>query len=128
MKIKNTDINIIQGDILSLNVEAIVNPAHPKLVMDEGLAKYIKEKGGKEIELEALSKAPLQPGKAVWTKAGGLKNKFIIHTTTVGVDRQTDQEIVRDAYANALKCADELKITSLAFPALGPPDGEAGCA
>src|SRR5262249_9730723 len=108
MKIKNTTINILQGDILDLHDEALVNPAHTNLAMDDGWAKYIKEKAGREVELEALAKAPIKPGAAVVTKAGSLKNKFIIHAATVEPDRETDQTIVRLAYANALKCAQEL--------------------
>jgi len=100
-------------------VDAIVNPAHGQLMMDAGLSGFIKNEGGPEIEKEAMPKGPLKPGEAIWTQAGSLKSKYIIHAVTIGQDQKTDQTILRCAAANALKCACELKLNSLAFPALG---------
>ena len=70
MKIKDTEIKIIQGDITALKVDAIVNAANNKLVMGGGVADAIKRKGGKIIEDEALMKGPIKIGEAVATGAG----------------------------------------------------------
>ena len=119
MKIKNTEIKIIQGDITQLDVDAIVNAANNELLMGGGVAGVIKRKGGKEIEEEALKKAPIEIGQAIWTKAGKLKAKYVIHAATMGMDFKTDEVKIRASCASALKCAHPLKIKSLAFPALG---------
>jgi O-acetyl-ADP-ribose deacetylase (regulator of RNase III)/ADP-ribose pyrophosphatase YjhB (NUDIX family) len=119
MKIKNMEIKIIKGDIAELDVDAIVNPANMHLKMEEGLAGRLIVKGGGAIEEEALSKAPVDAGGAVVTRAGKLKTKHIIHAVTAGVGRDTDQETVRYAVASALKRAKELKARTVAFPALG---------
>ena len=119
MKIKNTEIEIIQGDITELEVDAIVNAANNELLMGGGVAGVIKRKGGKEIEEEALKKAPVEIGQAIWTKAGKLKAKYVIHAATMGMDFKTDEIKIRASCASALKCAHQLKIKSLAFPALG---------
>ena len=119
MKIKNTEIEIIQGDITELDVDAIVNAANNELLMGGGVAGVIKRKGGKEIEEEALKKAPVEIGQAIWTKAGKLKAKYVIHAATMGMDFKTDEWKIRASCASALKCAHQLKIKSLAFPALG---------
>ena len=119
MKIKNIEIKIINSDIAELDVDAIVNPANMQLRMEKGLAGSINQKGGGAIEEEALSKAPVDVGEAVVTKAGKLKAQHIIHAVTMGVEGCTNQETVRHAAASALKRAHELNLRSIAFPALG---------
>ena len=119
MKIKNTEIKIVKGDITELKVDAIVNAANNKLVMGGGVAGAIKRKGGKVIEEEAVRKGPIRIGEAVATSAGNLPAKYVIHAATMDMSFQTDQIKVRDSARNALKVAEELKISSLAFPALG---------
>jgi O-acetyl-ADP-ribose deacetylase (regulator of RNase III)/ADP-ribose pyrophosphatase YjhB (NUDIX family) len=119
MFIKDTEIKIISGDITELEVDAIVNAANNKLVMGGGVAGAIKKKGGKIIEEEAVKKGPIKIGEAVATSAGSLKAKYVIHAATMGLDFQTDETKIRDSCRNALKVAEELKIKSIAFPALG---------
>lgn len=119
MQIKNTELKIIQGDITSLAVDAIVNAANNELVMGGGVAAAIKKKGGKIIEEEAVKKGPIKIGEAIFTSAGNLKAKYVIHTATMGLDFDTDETKIRDSCRNALKVAEKLKIESVAFPALG---------
>lgn len=119
MKIKNTEIKVVRGDITELKVEAIVNAANNKLVMGGGVAGAIKKKGGKIIEDEAVKLGPIKIGQAVATGAGNLPAQYVIHAATMGMDFKTNEAKIRDSMANALKIADELKIKSLAFPALG---------
>jgi O-acetyl-ADP-ribose deacetylase (regulator of RNase III)/ADP-ribose pyrophosphatase YjhB (NUDIX family) len=119
MVIKETEIKIVQGDITELKVDAIVNAANNKLVMGGGVAGAIRKKGGKIIEDEAVKKGPIKIGEAIFTSAGNLPCKFVIHAATMGMDFQTDEIKIRDSCCNSLKVAEELKIKSLAFPALG---------
>lgn len=119
MKIKNTEIKVLLGDITELRVDAIVNAANNKLLMGGGVAGVIKRKGGKVIEEEALKKAPIEIGGAVATSAGELAAKYVIHAATMGMNFKTDEIMIRNACRNSLKLASELKIKSIVFPALG---------
>ena len=135
MKIKNTEIKVVLGDITELRADAIVNAANNKLVMGGGVAGAIKKKGGKIIEEEALKKGPIKIGEAIATCAGELAAKYIIHAATMGMDfsrteikessgippwaGKTDEAKIRDACKNSLNLAEELKINSIVFPALG---------
>jgi len=76
-------ITIEQGDITTLEVDAIINPANSYGYMGGGVAGAIKEIGGQEIETEAVAKAPIPIGSAVITTAGSLKAKHIIHAPTM---------------------------------------------
>lgn len=128
MKIKDTEITVEQADITGLKVDAIVNAANNELVMGGGVAGAIKRAGGKEIEMEALTQGPIPVGEAVVTGAGSLPSTYVIHAATMGMDFATDEQKIRSSCANALRRAEELKLSSLALPALGcgvgkyPPD------
>lgn len=131
MKIRNSEIKIVQGDITELKVGAIVNAANNKLLMGGGVAGAIKRKGGKCIEEEAVKKGPIEIGAAISTSAGSLPAQYVIHAATMGMDFKTDEAKIRSSCANALKEAERLKVRSIAFPALGCGVGgfpEAGCA
>lgn len=119
MKIKNTEIKIVIGDITELRADAIVNPANNQLLMGGGVAGAIKRKGGSIIEEEALGKGPVEIGQAIATGAGELAAKYVIHAATMGMDFKTDEIKIRNAARSALYAADQLKIFSVAFPALG---------
>lgn len=119
MKIRETTLKIIKADITGLDCDAIVNAANNELVMGGGVAGVIRKKGGKEIEDEAVNLGPIAIGESVATKAGRLKSKYVIHAATMGMDFKTDENMIRRSCATALKCAEKLKLRSLAFPALG---------
>ncbi|MBU0548989.1 MAG: macro domain-containing protein, partial [Candidatus Omnitrophica bacterium] len=119
MKIKNCEIKIVQADITGLKVDAIVNAANNKLVMGGGVAGAIRKKGGKIIEEQAVEKGPIEIGEAIYTQAGTLHSKFVIHAATMGMDFSTDEVKIRQSCASSLDVAEELKIKSIAFPALG---------
>lgn len=123
MKIKDTEIKVVLGDITELRVEAIVNAANNKLVMGGGVAGAIKRKGGKVIEDEAVKKGPIEIGQALATGAGELAAKYVIHAATMGMDFKTDEVKIRNSAKNALVVAEELKVRSIAFPALGSGTG-----
>jgi O-acetyl-ADP-ribose deacetylase (regulator of RNase III)/ADP-ribose pyrophosphatase YjhB (NUDIX family) len=119
MKIKNTEIKVVMGDITELRVDAIVNAANNRLLMGGGVAGVIKKKGGKIIEEEALNKGPIEIGEVITTGAGELAAKYVIHAVTMGMDFKTDEVKIRNACKNSLYAANQLKINSIAFPALG---------
>ena len=119
MRIGNCEIRIVQGDITDIAVESIVNAANNELLMGGGVAQAIKRKGGASIEEEAVKQAPIDIGQAVATSAGTLKARYVIHAATMGLDHRTDEIKIRNSCASALKVADELKVKSIAFPALG---------
>lgn len=119
MKINDTEIKVIRGDITGLKVDAIVNAANNKLVMGGGVAGAIKKKGGRAVEEEALQKGPIEVGQAVATTAGNLPARYVIHAATMAMDFKTDEGKIRFSCRNALKVAEGLRISSIAFPALG---------
>jgi O-acetyl-ADP-ribose deacetylase (regulator of RNase III) len=116
---KDKKIIPLQADITNLETDAIVNAANDHLWMGSGVAGAIKAKGGIEIEKEAVAKGPIEIGEAIVTSAGKLKTKYVIHAIVMGQDLKTNENYIRNATLNSLKRAEELKLNSIAFPALG---------
>ncbi len=112
-------VEVHQGDITQLELDALVNAANSRMWMGGGVAGALKRAGGTEIEAEAVKKGPIPIGEAVVTGAGKLKAKYVIHAAVMGQDLKTDAERIRQATRNSLLRADELNIKSIAFPALG---------
>lgn len=112
-------LELVQGDIAALPVEAVVNAANNHLWMGAGVAGAIKRAGGAEIEAEAVAKGPIPVGEAVATGAGRLPARYVIHAAVMGPDLATDALKVRAATRSALRVARGLGVRSLAFPALG---------
>lgn len=117
---KGVKIIVEKGDITKLEVEAMVNAANSMLIMGGGVAGAILRTGGREIQEEALKYAPVPVGKAVATKAGKLKAKYVIHAPTMKKPAmRVGKENVRLATIGALECAKQLKIEGVAFPGMG---------
>jgi O-acetyl-ADP-ribose deacetylase len=114
-----TELEVVDGDITALQVDAIANAANSHLWMGSGVAGAIKRAGGEEIEREAVQLGPIEVGDAVATGAGRLAATWVIHGAVMGQDLRTDAELVRRTTASCLRAADELGARSLALPAFG---------
>ena len=112
-------IEVIQGDITRFEADALVNAANNHLWMGGGVAGALKRAGGTEIETEAMARGPVPVGEAVVTTAGKLGARYVIHAAVMGQDLSTSADYIRQATKNSLLRADELGLSSIAFPALG---------
>lgn len=112
-------LEIIKGDITEQDTDAIVNAANDHLWMGAGVAGAIKRRGGREIEEEAVRKGPIPVGSAVSTGAGRLPAKYVIHAAVMGQDLTTSWEAIHKATLSSLAIAEQLKLDSISFPALG---------
>jgi O-acetyl-ADP-ribose deacetylase (regulator of RNase III) len=112
-------IELWNGDICDLEVDAIVNPANVTLWMATGVGGALKRTGGDEIEFAAVRQGPLPLGAAIVTGAGNLAAKAIIHAVSLDRDRRTSGPVIAQAVHSAMARAREIGAASLAFPALG---------
>ena len=112
-------IELWNGDICDLEVDAIVSPAATSLWMSNGVAGEIKRAGGDAIEFAALRQAPVELGDAIVTPAGRLAAKVVIHAVSLERDRRTNATAIDHAVRNAMARVRELGLQSVAFPALG---------
>ncbi len=116
----NVTIETMQGDIANQpDIDAVVNAANAWLKPGGGVAGAIHRGAGPELERECRQYAPIEPGEAVITKGYNLPNNYVIHCLgpVYGQDKP-EAELLAACYRNALKRAEEKKITSVAFPAI----------
>lgn len=122
MKITYKDIELIavMGDITNQpDVEAIVNAANAQLQTGGGVAGAIHRAAGPGLYEECKPLAPIKPGEAVITKAYNLPNKFVIHCLGPVYGRDKPENVLlANCYKNALRLAEENKISSIAFPSI----------
>ena len=112
-------IELWNGDICDLEVDAIVNPANLSLWMATGVGGAIKRAGGDAIEFAAVRQAPIPLGESIVTQAGKLAAKSVIHAVSLDRDRRTSGPVIEAAVRSAMARARESGALSVAFPALG---------
>jgi O-acetyl-ADP-ribose deacetylase len=112
-------IELWNGDICDLEVDAIVNPANLSLWMSTGVSGAIKRAGGDAIEFAAVRQAPVPLGESVVTDSGNLAARAVIHAVSLDRDRRTSGPVIEAAVRSAMARAREIGATSVAFPALG---------
>ncbi len=117
-------LQVRQGDLTQEDVDAIVNAANTHLAHGGGVAGAIVRRGGYAIQEESdrwtARHGPVPTGQVAVTDAGSLPCKFVIHA--VGPVWQGggahEEELLGAAVSNSLLKADELKLHSVALPAI----------
>lgn len=113
------DVEVQQADIAKLEVDAIANAANTDLRHGGGVAGAIARAGGRTIQDESDSLAPIGLGEAVATGAGELPARWVIHAATMHLGGPTSADAIRAATASTLAVADELGAGSLGLVAFG---------
>jgi len=118
IKVNNSTLKLIDGDITEMDSDAIVNAANAKLILGGGLAGAIREKGGPEIQQECSKIGRTSVGKAVITSGGNLKAKYVIHAVGPQMGEGNEDEKLKNATLNSLKVAELNNLESIALPAI----------
>jgi O-acetyl-ADP-ribose deacetylase (regulator of RNase III) len=124
LKVKETLLQAIQGDITREKVDAIVNAANSSLMGGGGVDGAIHRAGGPAIVEECRQivseQGRLSAGKSVITTGGKLPAKYVIHT--VGPvwrgGSGGEEATLASCYTQCLKLATANQIKSISFPAI----------
>jgi O-acetyl-ADP-ribose deacetylase (regulator of RNase III) len=113
------EITVVQGDITTQQVDAVVNAANNRMRGGGGVDGAIHRAGGPAVLEDCRNRFPdgLATGDAGWTTAGNMRAQWVIHV--VGPNHaagQTDRSLLTSCYVRALAVADELGAKTVAFP------------
>ena len=115
-------LDICQGDLTAMKVDAIVNAANAHLAHGGGVAAAISRAGGPAIQQESndwvRSHGPVGHAKPAYTSGGNMPCKYVIHAVGPVWGSGQEEEKLAAAVNGSLALADKLKLTSIAFPAI----------
>ena len=112
-------IEICQGDLTEMDVDAIVNAANNDLQLGGGVAGAIRRKGGPQIQAECDEIGTIPVGGAAITSGGKLKARHVIHAASMQLGGRTSAQSLRSSTAHSLRIAAQNGLKSIAFPAVG---------
>jgi O-acetyl-ADP-ribose deacetylase (regulator of RNase III) len=115
-------IQIVQGDITTEEVDAIINAANQHLQHGGGVAWAISKKGGAAIQRESdawiREHGRVSHARPAWTTGGLLPAKYVIHAVGPSWGEGDEDTKLEAAIKGSLRLADELNCSSVAMPAI----------
>ncbi len=122
------EVQIVEGDLLRQPVEAIVNTWNRNIIpwwllLPQGVSGAIKRQAGYQPFLELGRAGPILLGGAVYTSAGRLRYKGIIHVAGINMLWRASAASIEDSVRNAVGLAERHNLKTIAFPIIGAGSG-----
>jgi O-acetyl-ADP-ribose deacetylase (regulator of RNase III) len=119
VRVHESTLELVEGDITQQETEAIVNAANSSLLGGGGVDGAIHRAAGPELLAECRKLGGCPTGEARLTRGYRLKAKYVIHGVgPVYSGTARDVELLASVHRHALQLASQHSIASLAFPAI----------
>ncbi|MBT5435703.1 MAG: O-acetyl-ADP-ribose deacetylase [Alphaproteobacteria bacterium] len=111
-------IRLVDGDITTLDIDAIVNAANEALAGGGGVDGAIHRSAGPELMVACREIGGCPTGQAVITRGFNLKARHVIHTVGPAWRGGDEDRRLADCYRNSLMLAQRDDLATLAFPSI----------
>ncbi len=118
IKMDHGQLELLEGDLTELEIDAVVNAANEQLKLGGGVAGAIRKKGGPSIQQECDRIGGTAVGSAVLTAAGNLKARHVIHAVGPRWGEGDEDRKLASAVRASLALADRHGLRSIALPAI----------
>jgi O-acetyl-ADP-ribose deacetylase (regulator of RNase III) len=124
----NKNINIINGDLLTQDVDVIVNPWNRNLIpwwllIPQGVSGAIKKNAGIAPFIELSQYGLISLGEAITTSSGKLNYKSIIHVAGIDMFWKASNYSISKSIFSAMNIVNIKQYSSIAFPLIGSGSG-----
>jgi len=121
-------VEVVHGDLLDQNVDAIVNAWNRNIIpwwllLPQGVSGAIKRRAGYAPFWELGRKGPIPLGGAVLTSAGRLPHQAIIHVAGISLWWRSSEKSIRASVRSVIALAKEQGFHTIAFPLIGAGTG-----
>lgn len=114
--LRETELDLLDGDLLKQEVDVIVNPSNQDLKMESGISRRILEEAGESIQKECERISNVAVGTAVMTGPGELGVKQIIHSILPRVGEGDEDRKLSSGVRSALALAERHGLCTIAMP------------
>lgn len=118
IQLEGTRLDLVEGDITELAVDAVVNSANEDLQLGSGVAGAIRKRGGDSIQEECDRIGHTPVGTAVLTGGGKLQAIHVIHAVGPQMGEGDEDRKLASAVRSSLALADRHGLKSIAIPAI----------
>lgn len=114
-------IELVRGDILSIEADAAVLSAHPTLIAGSGLSGHFHREAGPKLEAAARPLGPLEPGHSIITKGYRLNVPLVVHAVAPRYLHGVEEEhtALRQTYMSVFEHSELADCKRIVFPAIG---------